>query len=163
MLDFALVFDANHERRNVDQLVVDGDVSVLYLGSSVVDGLGELGLENSGLKSSLKEFVHSQTEAVIELVLLLRVEKSISEHSVEEGSAFELSNLITFIEGEQGSGSLSDLGQGVLNSPDFSLVLQSVVTALLNFGHNPFLLERPTWGLVCGRFWINDAYRFDSS
>lgn len=164
VLDSSLVLNGNHERWNIDQLVVDSDVSVLDLGSGVVDRLGKLGLVNPRLKSSLEESVNSQTEAVIELVLLLSVQKTVFVHSVKKCSSLEKSLRIVFLKGQQGSGCLSDLGQGELNSPDFSLVLETVVAALLNFSHNTFLLERSSWGLEGLRlFGSMKSYRCGSS
>ena len=68
-----------------------------------------------------------QSEDVIEFLLVF-VEHSDSEHSVDQSFSFENSLRVGFVKGEEISGSLSDSSQDVLHSPDFSLVFQSVLT-----------------------------------
>lgn len=130
-------------------------MSVFDSGSSLVDRAGQLQLVDLGLQSSLEELFGGKTQAVIELVLGLRVQKAKLEHSVQQGSALEESDRVVFWESKEGSGSLSDLGQSELNSPDFSLVLEAESSASLNselkislLRENSFLFERTTRSLV---------------
>lgn len=148
VLDSALVLNGHEERGHVDQLVVDTDVSVLDLGSGVVHGLGQLGVEDSGLKSSLQELLQGQRQAEIQLVLSLGVQKAVFVHSLQESSAFELSLLVVLLEGQKSSGCLSDLGQGQLDSPDLSLVLETVLPALLDLADDSLLLVGSSGRLV---------------
>ena len=95
--------------------------------TSVVNGVSEIKLENSSLESSFHEFVNGQTEDVIELSFGFR-KKSVLEHSSEKSRTFEESAGILGVEGQKFSGSLSEFGQDHLDSPDFSLVLQTEST-----------------------------------
>lgn len=49
VLDSSLILAGDEEGRNVDQLVVDLDVSLSDLGSGLVDRVGESDLFNDGL------------------------------------------------------------------------------------------------------------------
>ncbi len=95
--------------------------------SGVMEGLSKTLFPNNGLESSIHVFLNGQTEDVIELVLVF-IEKAISEHSSHEGSTFEKSSGILLLEGQKISGSLSDSGEDQLDSPHLSLVSQAVFT-----------------------------------
>merc|ERR1711957_288140 len=75
------------ERRDSDELLADGDVSLSDEDSRHVDGFGEVSLDDEGLESSLHELVDGQTKDVIELTLVL-VEESKTDHSLDEGLTF---------------------------------------------------------------------------
>jgi hypothetical protein len=83
--------------------------------------------EDDSLESSFHELGDGETQNIIELVFAI-VEETQSEASSQEGSTFENSSFIMFVEGQKLSGGLSQSGEGKLNSPDFSLVLQAVFT-----------------------------------
>ena len=68
-----------------------------------------------------------QTEDVIELSFGFR-KKSILEHSSEKSGTFEESAGILGVKGQKFSGSLSEFGEHHLDSPNFSLVLQTEST-----------------------------------
>ena len=106
-------------------------------------------LGDSGLKSAVKDFVHSQTEDVIELELFSGKE-TISIHSSEEGSTFKQSSRILVLEGKKLTSSFSELGKGEMASPYLSLILEAVLANELEFVVNPFLLVGPSRGLECG-------------
>lgn len=94
----------------------------------MVDRSGfEVVSEDDGLESSFHESSGGQTQDVIELVFRF-VEETVSEASSHEGFTFEESSGVLFFKGQKFSGSLSHLGQNELDSPDFSLVLQTVFT-----------------------------------
>jgi len=104
------------------------DVSLSDHDSSVVNGSSrEVVSEDNSLQSSLHELGDGQTQNVIELVFVF-VEETHSEASSQEGVTFEDSSFIIFGKGQEFSGSLSQSGQSQLDSPDFSLVLQTVFT-----------------------------------
>ena len=87
--------DSDHEGRNVDELLSDGDVLLSEKDSGVVDGgLGSNDslLGHDGLESSLEELVDGETENVIELPLVV-LEEAESDHSSDEGITY--SNLIS--------------------------------------------------------------------
>jgi len=103
-------------------------VSLSDQDSSVMDRSGfEVVSEDDSLESSFHESSGGQTQDVIELVFGF-VEETESEASSHEGFTFEESSGILFVKGQKFSGSLSHLGQNELDSPDFSLVLQTVFT-----------------------------------
>ena len=78
---------SHEERRDSDELLADGDVSLSDEDSGHVDGFGEVSLDNEGLESSLHELVDGQTKDVIELTLVL-VEESKTDHSLDEGLTY---------------------------------------------------------------------------
>ena len=136
--------NSDQERGNVDELLADSinfpltllfynlnalpDVSLSDEDSSVMDRSGfEVVSEDDGLESSFHESSVGQTQDVIELVFRF-VEETISEASSHEGFTFEESSGILFVKGQKFSGSLSHLGQNELDSPDFSLILETVST-----------------------------------
>ena len=119
-------------------------------GPGLVDGLSVEGvLGNSGLEPAVKDLVDGETEDVIELEFF-GGEETISMHSSEEGSTFEQSSRVLVLEGEELTGSLSELGEGEMTSPYFSLILEAVLADELEFVVNPFLLVGSSWGLECG-------------
>ena len=84
-------------------------------------------LSNSCLKSSIKKFVKSQTQNVIELEFLVG-KKTISMHSSEKGSTFKQSSGVLFFKSKKLSCCLSEFRKSEMDSPDFSLVLKTVLT-----------------------------------
>ena len=93
-----------------------------------MDGLGVEGiLRNSGLKSSVKEFIQGQSQNVIELELF-GGEETITMHSSEEGSTFEKPSRVFFFKGEELSGCLSELRESEMDSPDFTLILEAILS-----------------------------------
>jgi len=87
-----LLGGASHEERgDVDHLLADSDVSLSNEDSGLVDGSGEVSLDDEGLESALHELVDSQTQDVIKLSLVL-VEEAKSDHALDEGITFENSS-----------------------------------------------------------------------
>jgi len=118
---------SDEERRDSDELLADGDVSLSDEDSGHVDGFGEVSLDDEGLESSLHELVDGQTKDVIELTLVL-VEESKTDHSLDEGLTFENSSGIGLIHAQKDTGGLSELGEHELLGPDLSLASESVDT-----------------------------------
>lgn len=83
--------------------------------------------KNNSLESSFHELGDGETQNVIELVFVF-VEETHSEASSQESRTLEYSSFIMFVKGQELSGGLSQSGQGQLDSPDFSLVLQTIFT-----------------------------------
>jgi hypothetical protein len=107
-------------------------------------------LVNSSLESLIQEFVGGKTQDVIELKFLIG-EKTISMHSVEEGSTFEQSSGVFFLEGEQFSGCFSEPGEEEMDSPYLSLVLKAVFADQLKLVIDSFLFEGPSGCVEGGR------------
>ncbi len=120
-----------------------------------MDGLGlETFLVDPGLETFVQEFVDSQTQHVIELEFLVG-EETIAMHSVEEGGSFEESSGVLLLKGEQLSCGLSELGEQQMDSPDFSLILESIFSNQLQFAVDSFLLEGTTRSLEGRRIYIS--------
>jgi hypothetical protein len=116
-----------------------------------MNGLGlESFLIDSSLKSLVEELVDSKTKHVIELELFV-AEQTITMHSVEEGCSFEQSTWIFLLESKQLSGSFSEVGEEQVHSPDFTLVLETVLSDKLKFMVNSLLLEGTTRSVEGGR------------
>ena len=105
----------------------NSDVSVSDDDSSVVNGLSEVALQDNSLKSSLQESVDGETQDVIQFVFRFIQDTHLIKF-LHEGATFENSFWVLFIESKELSGGLSDLSQGKSDSPDLSLVLQTVFT-----------------------------------
>jgi len=108
-------------------LLSDTDVSLSDEHAGVVDGFGESELEDLGLESSLEEILDLETENVIKLHLVFG-EDTNSDKSSKKGVTFEKSLGVFLVEGEESTGDLSDLGDGQLDAPDFSLVSETELT-----------------------------------
>lgn len=101
---------------------------------------------NLSLESSLHELGEGKTENVIELSLV-GLEETELDDSADKGFTLELSSGIIFLEGEELSGSLSELGENELDSPDFSLVLKTISTDNIELAEQPVLIVGLSWSL----------------
>ena len=143
------------------------DVSVSDDNSGVVDRLSEVALQDNSLESSFQESVNGETQDVIQFIFRFIQDTHLIK-LLHKGTTFENSFWVLLIEGEELSGSLSDLCQSKSDSPDFSLVFQTVFTdelqpmreiqcecpsnnreKLLLFIES-FLFERSSRGVECG-------------
>ncbi len=122
------------------------DVSLLDEGTSVVDGLGESALEDEGLETALEEVSGLQVEAVINAILVLR-EDTVTVEAAHEGLAFEKTSGVVLLEGKEGTGGLSDLGEGKVDAPDFTLATKAVLSAELELSIKTFTLKGATRSL----------------
>ncbi len=52
-LDFVLVLNADHERSNINKILVNGNLLAVDSDSGLMDGFSDLVLKDEGLKSSL--------------------------------------------------------------------------------------------------------------
>lgn len=92
--------------------------------TGVVDRLGKSELEDLGLEPALKEVLDLKTENVIELHLGL-VEDTDLDKTTEKGISFEKTLWILVFKSKKLTSRLTDLGEGVLDTPDLTLVLES--------------------------------------
>lgn len=136
------------ESRNVDELAAHTDVALLDEHSCVVDRLGKPLLVDLGLEAAFQELLGGKLENEIEFELIVSQE-SVATHSAEEGGTFEDALGILGIQSQKSSGSLSQLGEGVLNTPDFALAAETVLSDELELSIKTFLLVRTTWCLEC--------------
>ena len=142
-VDVLLGGSPNVERRDVDKLVSDADVALTDQDAGVVDGLGEALLVDLGLQAALKELLGGKKQDGIEVELVVR-EESVTGHAAEEGCSLENALGVLGVEGEEGTGGLTELGEGVLDAPDLALAAEAVLSDELELGIEAFLLVRTT-------------------
>ena len=123
------------------------NVTLTDQDTSVVNGLGQTAVEDLGLQASLQEIFDLQAENVIELHLALVQDADANETS-QQGVTLEQTLGITLVQGQELSGSLTDLGKSVTNSPYFVLVSQTVLTDQLQLLVKTLLLVWTTWSRV---------------
>lgn len=148
------------ERGHVDDLLADTDVALADEDTGVVDGLGKAELVDTSLEATLKEILDLEGEHVIELHAGL-VEHTDTHETANQGVAFEETLGVLLVEGEQLTvgvvrsskawmtldtclcivecekcipGSTTNLGQGELDTPDLTLVLQTILADELQLG-----------------------------
>lgn len=97
-------------------------------------------LIDSSLESLVQKLVRSKTQNVIELKFLIG-EKTISMHSVEKGGSLEQSSWVFLFKSKKLSGGLSESGKEEMDSPDLSLVLETIFADQLQFVIDSLLFE----------------------
>ena len=110
-----------------------------------MNGFGESKLEDLGLKAPFQEVLNLEAEHVIELHASF-IEDTDADQATQECVALEQSAGVLVLKGQEVTRGLADLGQGVLNPPDLTLVLQAIFTDQLQLLVQSGLLERPSWG-----------------
>jgi hypothetical protein len=111
----------------------------------MVDALSKSLFVHLGLETSLQQFLGGQLKYVIEFKLIVG-EETITLHSAQEGSSLEHSLGILGIEGKKGAGSLSELGKGILHTPNFTLASKAILSDKLKFCVEAFLF---VWATGC--------------
>jgi hypothetical protein len=154
VVNVLLRINSNKKRGRVAELLSDSDVSLSDHDTSVVDGLGETVLEDLSLKASLEHLLNSHGKSIIELPLAI-IEQAEPDKSSEKSLTLEDSGLVVLLKGEKVTSGRSDLGKGVHNPPDFSLVLETVLTDNLELGVKSRLLVRSSRGLSSLRVYGN--------
>ncbi|KAL2273466.1 hypothetical protein FJTKL_04529 [Diaporthe vaccinii] len=140
-IDVLLGVETDDERGHVDDLLAYTDVALADEDTGVVDGLGETELVDTSLQATLKEILDLEGEHVIELHAGL-VEHTDTHETANQGVAFKETLGVLLIEGEQLTaefcmcipGSTTNLGQGELDTPDLTLVLQTILADELQLG-----------------------------
>jgi hypothetical protein len=92
--------ETNNERRNIDDLLADTDVALLDEDTSVVNGLGETELVDTGLEAALQEVLDLEGKDVIELHAGL-VEDTDTDKTANEGIAFEETLGVLLVESKE--------------------------------------------------------------
>ena len=80
-------------------------------------------LKNQCLKTALQEVLDFQTKDIIEFHLILWEDTDADETS-EKGVTLEETLGVLVLQSQKGTGNLSDLGDGELDAPDFTLVAE---------------------------------------
>ena len=141
VVDVVLRGSADHERRDVDHLLADSDVALTDLDASMMDRLSEVHfIADDSLETAFHELVQVKTEDIIELSLALLQEAKL-DNSSDESITLEDSARIALVQSEQLTGGLTDLGEGQLHAPDFSLAAQAVLTDDLQLSEQSVLIE----------------------
>ena len=91
-----------------------------------MDRLSHTRLEHNGLKTTLEEVLNGQGQDVIELVLTL-VKKPVTVHLTEECLTFEDPLGVLLVESEKISSRVTDAAKRVLDSPELTLVAETVL------------------------------------
>ena len=99
-VDVLLGVEADDERGNVDDLLVDTDVALADQDASVVDRLGQAKLVDAGLQATLQEILDLEGQDVIELHARL-VEDADADETANQGIALEEALGVLLVEGEK--------------------------------------------------------------
>ena len=149
-VDVLLGIKTNNERWDVDDLLSNTDVSLTDENTGVVDGLSETKLVDAGLKTTLQEILNLQGQDVIQLHAGL-IEDTDTNKTTDQGVTFEESLGVLLVKGEQLTadilvfsihqahcrcipGSTTNLGEGELDSPDLTLVAETIFSNELQLG-----------------------------
>ena len=116
---------ADVERWHVNDLVAHTDVALADEHTRMVDALGKRLLVDLRLQASLEEFLGRKLQHFIEFELVVG-EQTISVHASQKGSSLEDALRVIRLEGQQGSGRLTELGKSILNAPDLALAPEAV-------------------------------------
>jgi hypothetical protein len=126
-------------------------VSLSDKDASVVDRLGQTGLEDLGLEATLHEVVDLQAEHVIEFGLAL-IENTETMKTSNQSRTLEKSLGVFLVQSEKLTCEGASLGEQVLHSPDLFLVAESVLANNLHLSVHALLFEATTRdleGLAC--------------
>ena len=94
--------------------------------TGVMNRLRHTRLEHNGLKTTLEKVLNGQGQDVIELVLTL-IKKPVTVHLTEKGLTFEDPLGILLVESEKISCRVTDAAKRVLDSPELTLVAETVL------------------------------------
>merc|ERR1712189_88403 len=130
---------------NVDDLFADANVALLDQHTGVMDGLGQAEFEDLGLETTLQEVLNLETKNVIELHLILG-EDTDAHKTTEKGITLEKTLWVLVLQGEKGTGNFTDLGDGQLDAPDFTLVAETEFADQLQLLVETGLLVATGWG-----------------
>merc|ERR1719474_872892 len=139
-VDVFLGVESDDERGNIHHLLPNTDVPLPDENASMVNTLGESKLKHLSLEAPLQKVLNLQTEHVIKLHAGL-IQHTDTHKTTQKGVSLKQSPVILLLESEQGSGSSPDLSQAVLDSPDLSLVPQTILANELQLLVEAGLLE----------------------
>jgi len=121
-------------------------VTLLDEGAGVVDGLCEAALEDEGLETALEKVGRLQVEAAINAILVLR-EDTVAVETAHEGLSLKETLGVVLLKGQEGTGGLSDLGEGEVDAPDFALATEAELSAELELSVKTLTFEGATGSL----------------
>merc|ERR1719228_832508 len=132
---------------DVYDLLSDTNMPLSDQNTCMMDRLCEPQLKDLGLKTTLQEIFNLEAKNVIKLHLAL-VQDSDSDQTSKECVSLEQSLGILLLKGQQSPSSGPDLGQAVLDPPDFSLVPQTIFSNEFQLLVEAGFLERSPWSGV---------------
>jgi hypothetical protein len=100
--------ESDDERRNVDNLLANSDVSLADQNTGMVNGLGQSELVDTGLETTLQEVLDLQSQHVIQLHARF-VKDTDTDETANECVSFEESLGVLLVESEKLTGSVSVL------------------------------------------------------
>jgi len=128
VVDVALTVTTDEEGRNVHELLANTDVTLKDQDTSVMDGASELGLEDDGLETTLKEVLVLKSKNVIELVLVLR-ENAHLVKATKHCTTLEHTTLVVLFKSQKETSTLAELGESVVHTVHLTLAAETVDTA----------------------------------
>lgn len=99
--------DSDQERRHIHHLLSNTDMSLSDQDAGMVDGSGKALLENFSLEATLHESLSSQSQDVLEGVLLVGQE-TVSLQATDKGASLEDALGVLQVKGQKGTGSLAN-------------------------------------------------------
>jgi len=147
VVDMTLTVTTDKEGRNVNKLLANTDVTLKDQHTSVVDGTSKLGLEDDGLKTTLKEILVLKSKHVIELILVLRKNTHLVK-TTKHCTTFKHTTLVILVKGQKGTCTLTKLRKSVVHTIYLTLAAQTIDTAQTKLGIKTFLLVRTTGSTV---------------
>ena len=142
-----LTVTTDEEGRYVDKLLANTDVTLKDQNTSVVDGTSKLGLEDDGLKTTLKEILMLKSKHIIELVLILGENTHLMK-TTKHCTTLKYTTFIILIESQKVTSTLAELGKSVVHTIHLTLAAQTIDTAQTKLRVETFLLERTTGSAV---------------
>jgi hypothetical protein len=115
------------ERWNIHKLTSNTDMTLPDEHTGVVDGLGQSLFVNLRLKTAFQQLLGRKLKDGIEFQLIIR-EQTVTAHSSQHGGTLEDPLGVLWVKGQKGTGRLTKLGQGILDTPDFALAAESVLS-----------------------------------
>ncbi len=98
--------------------------------AGVVDTLGKTALEDLSLQTTLQEILNFEGKHVIETHAAL-VEHTDTDETTDKGVSFKETFWVLVVELEQFTGSTTNLGQDQRDTPDLTLVAETIFTSEL--------------------------------
>lgn len=115
--------------------------------TSMVNALSQTKLKHLCLETPLQEIFNPQTQHVIELHSAL-IEHANTYKTTQKSIAFEQPSLIFLLQCKKLTGSLTNLRQGILYTPNFALVSKSILSNNLQLLIQALFLEGTPWSRV---------------
>jgi hypothetical protein len=128
-------------------LSANTDVTLADEDTGVVDRLGKTLLVNLCLQTTLKQLLGGKLKNEIEFKLIIG-EEAITVHTTKKSGTLEDTLGILGVEGEQCTSNLTELGQGILHTPDLTLAPKTILSYQLELSIETLLFEWTTRGLV---------------